>query len=109
MNAGKTVLCRQSARFELFEEFRNPFEESKLFAETFEGVIAHTVDAESVEQLFEVAQLAIPSLIVTALIALFPEQLGVDAELRKDGVLLHVVRTESLVKIEDKRDGILRN
>ena len=47
------------------------------------------------------------SYVSIAIIALLPENLGIDAELRENRLLLHVVRAERMIEIENERNRIL--
>ena len=108
MNACKTVLRGEGSLLERLEKLRYTTEEGEFFAQLAQCFVADTVYAECIEQLFKVTELAVPSFLFTAIVALFPEQLCVDSELGEDGVLLHVVGAESLVKVKDKCDCVLR-
>lgn len=108
MNAGKAVFVAQCSLFEGAEEVGYALVESEFFAQLSQRFVAHAVDAESIEQFFEVYQFAIPTLIFAALVTLFPEEFGVDAELGEDGIFLHVVRAERFVEVKDESDGVLR-
>ena len=109
MYAGKAVFGREHARFKLFEKFGNTSEECELLSQFSQRVVAYSIDAERIEQFFQVAEFAIPSFLSAALVALLPKEFSIDTELREDGVLLHVVRTESLVEIKDESNRVLRD
>ena len=109
MNAGKTLLRCEGACLKGLKELRQPPVEGELLAELAQGFIAHAIDAQRIQQLFQVAEFPIPPLFAAALVALFPEELGIDAELREDGILLHIVRGERLIKIKDECNGVLRH
>lgn len=106
--AGKAMLRAEGSLLKGLEKLRYATEEGEFFAQLAQRFVAHTVYAEGIEQLFKVTELAVPSFLFTAIVAFFPEQLCVDSELGEDGVLLHVVGAESLVKVKDKCDCVLR-
>lgn len=108
MNAGKAMLRGKCSFLKVLKKLGDSFEESEFFSQLSQGIIADSVNAEGVQQFFKVAQLAIPAFFLAAIIAFFPEQISIDTELREDGILLHVVGAESLVKIKDECDSVLR-
>ena len=109
MYAGKAVLGGEHSRFKLIEKFGNTSEECELLSKFSQSVVAYSIDAERIEQFFQIAEFAIPPFLATALVALLPKEFGIDTELGEDGVLLHVVRTEGLVEIKDESNCILGN
>ena len=106
--ACKAMLRAEGSLLKGLEKLRYAAEEGEFFAQLTQCFVAYAVYAEGIEQLFEVTELTVPTFLLTAVVALFPKQFSIDAELGEDGVLLHVVGAESLVKVKDKCDCVLR-
>ena len=106
---GKTVLFAEGAFFKFLEELRDAPVIGQLFAQLTQVLVAHAIQPEGVQNLFQVAQLAVPAFVAAPVVALAPELLGINSVFGEECVLLHVVRTQRLVKVKNKSDCILGN
>ena len=103
------VLGREQAGLHLIEHLRDAGEEAELRAQFAELRVGRTVHVEVVEQGLEVSQLVLVGVLLHQLGAPFPELLPVDAEVRENRLLLHIVRAEGLVVVVNYGDGALRD
>lgn len=104
LDAEQLVLAAQHV-VELGEDFRHAFEVPKLGPKSPQFVVRGTVHLQVVEHAFQVGQLAVVALLIHQLAALFPELGGIDAEVRKQRLILHVGGAERLVVIVNDGNG----
>ena len=91
-----------------FKDFGQAGKKLQTAAEFVESLVADLIHAEVIEQAFHVGQFAVPFLFLDERVAAFPELSGVDAEFRKQHIVLHVARAQRLVVVVDQCDGVLR-
>ena len=94
---------------ELFEHIGQAGVEIEFCAESPEVVVGGAVHFEVVEHGLHVGQFIVEALLLDQLAAFCPETFWVDSEDGKNGLVLHVGGTQSLIVIIDDRDGGLRD
>ena len=94
---------------ELFEHVRQAGVEIEFCAESPEVVVGGAVHFEVVEHGLHVGQFIVEALLLDQLTAFCPETFWVDSEDGKNGLVLHVGGTQSLIVVIDDRDGGLRD
>ena len=103
------VFGGEESVFEFLEHLRDTGEEAELGAEFAELGVGRTVGFEVVEEGLHVGQFVFETVLLDQLPAALPELFPVDPEVRKNRLLLHVIRAEGLVVVVNYGDGALRN
>jgi hypothetical protein len=71
--------------------------------------IGRPIEFEVIEQGLHVGQFVLEAMLLDQLPAALPELFPVDPEVRKNRLLLHVIRAQGLVIVVNYGDGALRN
>jgi hypothetical protein len=93
---------------ELAEHLRQAREELKPFPQLLEIGVAWSIHLEIVDHRFQVGEFALEALLFDEDPATFPKLGGIDAEFRKEHLILHVGGAEGLIVVVDDADDILR-
>lgn len=81
----------------------------QLGTEMAEIGIGGAIHGQVVQQRLEVGEFAVVALLIDEFAALFPKLSRVDAEVREEHLVLHVVGAEGLIVVVDQTDGGLRS
>ena len=103
------VLGAEEPGLEFLEHSGDSGEEAEFGTQLAELGVARAVGLQVVEERLEVGQFMLVAVLIDKLAATLPELFPVDAEVRKNRLLLHVIRAQGLVVIIDDGDGALRN
>lgn len=109
LNTGEFMRGGKTGLGQIIKDFWKTGEKGKAGAEFGKPRVGDVVHPEVIKQALHISKFAVPFLLGNEAIAFFPKLRGIDTELRKQDIVLHVFGTERLIVIIDQRDGILRN
>ena len=98
----------QEIQIELLEHLRQAFVKTHLGPELFKLLVGGPIHREVIEQAFHVREFVVVSLRLNQIGTAFPEFFPVDPKCGENNVILHVIGTQRLVVVVNKRNCVLQ-